>query len=220
MNRQLQFGFEGTRMCLDTPRAVFESAMTRGEYFARILGFQANQGVVTSTPHEDGMRLVFNTPKIGRIADRRIKINRCKQVVTAIDEICERTPASQQDPSLSVEIGTSPIGDSNRYGFDATLKWPDAEPRDVQAAATIAMTQTAQDLRYMPRSILAGSVYAIVDRQNGVTLETNPMGSCTLDTDGNQYDPGGEVMDLYAHNLYSHEMQLICLSGLIAVARA
>ncbi len=63
-------------------------------------------------------------------------------------------------------------------------------------------------------------VYAQVNRQHGVTLETNPIASASLDTDGNSYNPEDSVIELSAHNMYAHEMQLICLSGLIAIARS
>jgi len=55
---------------------------------------------------------------------------------------------------------------------------------------------------------------------NGITLETNPVGACSMDTDGTDYDEDSEKIKLYDHNLYNHEMQLICIAGLVALAKA
>lgn len=219
MTQTVRFRFVDSRMTLDVPNVVFDATMEKGEWFRRIVEFPARQRVVTANPIENGVRLQLNTKKGGNIQDRVTKHDRCKQMVTAIEEIAAQTPDKLQDQRLRVEIGTSPISDSDRYGFNATIKRPDTNISVVQSVATKAMRQTATDLRYMPKSILAGSVYALL-HENYMSLETNPMGSCSLDSDGMEYEPASPTVNLYAHNIYNHEMQLICLSGLIAIANA
>lgn len=219
MSETLQFNFHETKMCLDVPQNIFDETLSKGEYFSRIVGFHAQRRVVDTTNIDGGVRLSLNMKRAGSSADRRVKHDRCRQLITAVEEVAAITPKDQQDPNLSVEIGIEPIGGSNRYGFNAVVKRPVASPSIVQNAATTAMRQTAEELRYMPKSILSNSVYAHMT-ESYVSLETNPVGSCSLDTDGVEYEPDSSDINLYAHNLYNHEMQLICLSGLIAIARS
>lgn len=221
MAETLRFGFEKTRMCLDVPQDIMDNAVDSGCYTKQVLTFaQPEDRVVTSRPIEGGRRLTFSTQKTGRLPDR-LKRDRCKQMVVVVDEVTQAAPDDRQDPSLSVEMGVDYINNGDRLGFNARVRWPDADPIDVQIAATRAMCRTAKSLRYMADVCpVEDLVYAQVDRERGVTLETNPMASASLDTDGDSYNLDDPVIDLSAHNMYSHEMQLICLSGLIAIARS
>lgn len=220
MTDTLKFGFEKTRMCLDVPQAIMNDAVDKGDYLGRILRFaQPKDRVVISKPIEEGRRLIFSTRRAGNLPDK-YKRDRCKQMVIAINEVVQAAPDNLQDPSLALELGDDYINDGDRFGFNAYVKWPDADLVAVQDIATKAMHRTAKDLKYAQGCNLNGMVYAQLSRQYGVTLETNSIASASLDTDGTSYNPEDSVINLSAHNMYSHEMQLVCLSGLIAIARS
>ena len=56
--------------------------------------------------------------------------------------------------------------------------------------------------------------------EQGVSMITNPVGSCNLDTNGAAYRPESPKFEVDAHNIYNADQQLICLYGLVAVAHA
>jgi len=106
------------------------------------------------------------------------------------------------------------------YGMNAEILRPRVSDKAAALAATHAMQQMAHDLGTYADKDIPGMVYAQVSTAQGITLETNPAGSSSMDTDGDEYEATSEKISLYAHNLYTHEMQLICISGLIALAKA
>jgi len=112
-----------------------------------------------------------------------------------------------------------------RYGYgvfrmSAELKWPAVSDQSASNIATDAMRRMARNLGIYKDKNIDSLVYANVRRSDGITLETNPAGSCGMDTDGMKYSPDSETVSLIDHNLYTHEMQLVCISGLIALANA
>ncbi len=134
-----------------------------------------------------------------------------------MNEVSGLAPAAQQDPCLTVRTGTRRINDGDRFGMDARLMWPATAPEILQVAATRVMRETAQELKFLPKSLIA-NVYASVDRNRGITLDAHPFANSSLDTDGNEYEPEDAIVKLYGHNIYNHQTQLVCLSGLIAVS--
>ena len=120
---------------------------------------------------------------------------------------------------LEVQIGYEQRG----YGvFDmsAEIVRPTVSDNFATLIATQAMRQMAHDLGTYPDKDISSLVYAQVSTTDGITLETYPIGSCSMDTNGDKYNENSEKITLSAHNLYTHDMQLICISGLIALARA
>lgn len=216
----LKYGFNDSRIYLDVPQDVFELAIGRSSSLAKIVTEPANKRVVNVEAGDGGTRLSLNTKRAGNSQDRNIKELKCHDMVQALAEVAAHTPRRKHDPALQVVLGTERINNGDRFGMTARLRWPERSNSELGSIATRAMRQTALDLRHANQSILPGMVYAQVDRQRGVTLETNPAGSCSMDTDGERYDTNEPFMELNAHNLYTHSMQIICLSGLISIARA
>ena len=120
---------------------------------------------------------------------------------------------------LEVQIGYERRG-YGVFGMHAEIVRPTVSDSRATEVATKAMRQMAHDLGTYPDKDISKLVYAQVSTTHGISLETNSLISCTIDTDGDEYDANSEKIALSAHNLYSHEMQLICISGLIALAKA
>lgn len=216
----LKYGFDDSRICLDIPQDIFELAMDSSELLTQIVDAPANKRVVNTEANDGGTRLSLNTKRAGNSQDRYIKEFKCRDMVQALAEVATFTPRRKHDPALQVALGTERINNDDRFGMSAKLRWPSRSNSELRSIATQAMQQTALELHYVSQTILPDMVYAQIDRQRGVTLETNPVGSCSMDTDGGTYEADDPSMKLYAHNIYNHEMQLICLSGLISIARA
>lgn len=210
-------------MFVDVPQAVFDDAMSTFEVLPKIVEFPKNRRVVLAEAGDDVTRLTFNTKRIGRLGDNIVaERDRLKHVIYALSAVSSCSmEAGLQDPNMTVNMSLRPIGSDDRLGMDAVLKWPESVGDfELQVIATNAMVLIANDLRMHSPRLMDGTVYAMVSRDNGITLETNPMGSCSLDTDGATYDPSKPTMELWGHNIYNHKIQLVCLAGLIAIARA
>ncbi len=109
------------------------------------------------------------------------------------------------------------------------VQWPNMSEQPIAALTTNVMRSVARDIRYSRSdndSLAAHGrlvdmlVYSQIDRERGVTLETNPLGSCSVGTNGMWYDGGESSFNLESHNLYTHEQQLIVVAGAIALAHA
>lgn len=179
-------------------------------------------------------KVAFNLKKVGA---KRIPHGK-RDSLAAITKCIESVSAwshDYSDPRLHVELYSAPVPGDGRLGMMADIQWPEASDDDLTELATQTMRQAAFALRhdadmeeYQGKKIrrsrwikhIESMVYAQVSRDRGVTLETNPMGSCSLGTDGSWYQPTDETFEIQAHNIYSHEQQLICLTGCIAIAHA
>lgn len=221
MIERMWYGHQESRIYVDIPQDIFDVAMAETKYLAKIIEFRAQQRVVEVESLDGGRRLLLNAKRAGNIKSDFVKEDRAKQMVYALAAVASHSLENQLDPNLTVDMGVNRLGDGERLGMTAFVTWPARPESEVQTTATSAMRQTASELSYIsPASLIAGSVYAQLDRRHGVSLQTDLMGSCDIGTNGMFYKPESPVIELNAHNLYSHSMQLICLSGLIAIARA
>lgn len=146
---------------------------------------------------------------------------RAKQILQLLDEsnIGNRYQTGRNDSDLSVQIGYKQRG-YGVYGLHAEIARPTVPDDEATRVATQAMRRMAHDLGLYPDAQIPGMVYARVSHVQGITLETSGEGSCSLETDGGSYDQTSETIELYPHNLYAHQMQLVCISGLIALVKA
>lgn len=120
----------------------------------------------------------------------------------------------------------TPLGDMGRVAISATLTLPRIESEHISEFATMHMRGVARSLRYASeiesREMRDSLVYSQLD-ERGITLRTNPVGSCSMDTDGDQFfiqASTNREATLYAHNLYHPIQQLICLAGAIVMAHS
>ena len=112
---------------------------------------------------------------------------------------------------------------ANRYGMMVALKWPEAAPRDAARFATQHMQRFAQSVNLTGNkrlNVADDMVYVAADRERGVMIETNSIGSCNISATGELYDQEPEVVELWQHNIYNPTQQLACLVGAVGLATA
>lgn len=112
---------------------------------------------------------------------------------------------------------------ANRYGMMVALKWPQAAPQDAARFATDHMQRFAQSVNLTGNkrlNVADDMVYVAADRQRGIMIETNSIGSCNISAGGEFYDPELEVVELWQHNIYNPTQQLACLVGAVGLATA
>src|SRR3989344_7215874 len=174
-----------------------------------------------------GVEIGFDFSKTGR---RRHPVNRrydLARTTRVINGSITGAQDDERDERLLVYVDGL-LEDGRTLGMDARVKLPDPDAPDVtDQAVTDLMTstvqQSARQLKYMRgrrRERLEEWVHVNYQRQRGITIQTAQVGSCSLDTDGMEYDPDEETAVLYGHNLDSAEQQLICFTGLVALANA
>jgi len=170
---------------------------------------------------DESYRLFVDATAVRRSEDDEEKELKARQILRLLDQsnIGNEWTEAYQPTDLEILIGYTPLG-YGAIGMSAELNWPKVSDETASLIATQAMRQMAHDLGMYPDRQIPGLVYAQVDRRFGITLETNPAGSCSMDTDGGEYEQDSERVSLVSHNLYTHQMQLICISGLIALAKA
>lgn len=170
-------------------------------------------------PNDGALRVYVNSKKIGnRHSDqnRRQAARRVAGVITWIDMFAEH---HQKDPGMSVQMGDTYSSDG-RLGMVARLRWPSQATDQVMSQlGTYFMKDTARKLNY-ERKMIDELVYCGVLREQGIIIETNPLGSCNISAGGDYYDASEPTVELWQHNIYSPVQQLICFAGAIAVAKA
>lgn len=174
---------------------------------------------------DESYDLFLDATAVRRSDDELIREEKAERILQLLDEsnIGNDWVRGQEDDhqtsDLEVQIGY------HRYAYgifriSAEIARPKVSDEVATIVATQAMRQMAYDLGTYTDSLIPGLVYAQVSRADGITLESNSAGSCSMDTDGMHYDETSEMISLGDHNLYTHQMQLICISGLIALAKA
>ncbi len=112
---------------------------------------------------------------------------------------------------------------ANRYGMMVAIRWPTAEPRTAAQFATRHMQRFASSVNLngnQRMNVADDMVYVTADRARGITVETNPLGSCNIGAGGCDYDPESDVVELWQHNIYNPAQQLVCLIGAVGFATA
>lgn len=175
---------------------------------------------------DDGRYPLFiDATAVGRLPEKHERELASRQILKLLIESgigYHATTDEAESSDLLIQIGLTRHG-YGVFGMDAMFSWPDLPDGEASMIATRAMRQMARNLGLYPEASnkeLAGMVYAHLDRRSGITLETNPAGSSSMDTNGSRYRPGAERVKLESHNLYTHEMQLVCIAGIIALAKA
>jgi hypothetical protein len=218
MAENIRYIYDETGIGMEVPYDIFHKTASRDMTFIDVIKLEPRQKIIGI--EELGTALIVrpNLKRIGAISDDTKKERRTFQTAYVLDAIANAASPERRDPLLHVEIGVQRLRDGTRVGMRAEFPKIDGDLEARNRYATNAMRVTANTLRYCPKTLLdmVGAQYD----DSGVTFQVNDIGACTLDTDGQTFDSEDELVEVYAHNLYSHEMQLICLSGLIAITRA
>ena len=171
----------------------------------------------------------INLEPIGRQQDGRLRTADLRTLNDFLGAYLYHSFLDEGDSEpLAVFVGNyRGMNDTGRLAMAAEVRWPIAPPEVLHPLATSVMRRAALGLNYADGLLRATDyhyydhlVYAQISRENGVTLETNEMGSCSLGTDGMEYDSDAPIFNISAHNLYGVDQQLICLTGLLAIAQA
>lgn len=205
-----------TKLTLDVETATVEAAKEQ-ERSAKV--FAALLGKRVFTVEEDRSlslsRFVLQAKSMNRFAEGP------SAVIEAYDCLYNRY-GSPDEALPTVDMSVNRVSRDGRYGMHVALRWPRADPEQAAVFATTQMRRFARTLTLhsdQPRDLLEDLVYAQASRSTGAVFQTNPMGSCSIESDHQDYT-GIDVVDLWQHNLYNSEQQLICLVGAVAFANA
>lgn len=205
-----------TELALDIDQAVVVEAYQSEQLVARYIKVLAEKGVFLHD--QDSARAVsrytLNAEQMGRFR------NATQAVIQSYDwlynsgyEVDRTLPAIKMSPDF--------ISHTCRYGMSLTLRWPDI---DADVAAILASQHMRQFAATLPihrkfNPLKDQGIYTRANRRCGVVLQTNEMGSCSVESDHRDYTEN-DTVKLLQHNLYNPEQQLICLVGAIAFAHA
>lgn len=205
-------------------RQLDESAPKFGERLAD--GLRMNSIVLMPTDSDQKLLFDFAAAARKRKPERLLVAMRSAAWVLA--ELVN-APTEEPDPMMTVGMATAPYPGTHppRWGMFADVAWPTEPVSDAEMTTigTRHMRQFARGIR-LDESLTIGSrlwnssIYTHVNREQGVSVQTNPMGSCAIETDGMEFDAAEPRYHLYAHNLYSNQQQFVCLAGTIALAHA
>ncbi len=205
-----------TKLTLDVETAAVEAAKEQ-ERPAKVLAALLRKRVFTV--EEDRSlslsRFVLQAKSMNKFAEGP------SAVIEAYDYIYNRY-GSPNEAVPTVDMSVGRVSSDGRYGMNVVLRWPQIDPERAADFATSQMRRFARTLTLhsdQPKDLLEDLVYAQASRDTGVVFQTNPMGSCSIESDHQDYT-GIDVVDLWQHNLYNSEQQLICLVGAVAFANA
>lgn len=226
MSKRLAYGFETMslqrHMYADVPADILDRINARDSDLMKLIDRLSSKPLraIELAEDDNGTRMYFNAKRIGSIAmgpAQYVALRGVAETVTALEDWAE---PGEEDSRMRVHMGTSSINNTGRYPMYADIAWADVSEEELGRIATGYMQSTAKKLQYEDKGLIPSLVYAQVSKERGVTLQTNPMGSCSLETDGTFYDPASPRYELYAHNIYNHMQQYICFAGSVALAHA
>ncbi len=231
MNRHLHHGLLETkqnhRLYLDVPNEVLSTISDRSLSFVKVLGALTSKKLRLLEIEDDSQhemsRLFVNYKKIAKVSDDQKRQLGTTLVVETINTIESYARTDQSDPKLKVEMYTKRSSDG-RLGMHSISQWPDlatSHPNQLNTVVTGHMQNFAKRIQYIgPRTSYDEYVYSQLNRNSGATLETNPLGSCSIGTNGQSYESDSDSFEMTSHNIYQSEQQLICYAGLVALVNA
>lgn len=197
----------------DTVAAAYEH-----ERPAKVLDVLVSSDIFSVDRHSalSLQRYILNNKEMAVYADAP------KVVVESYHYLYERF--GEPDAALpAVQMSMEALDQLNsRYGMHVELRWPEC---DAAVAATFATSQMQAFARHLAingkdsEALRKDLIYAQASRTSGVIFQTNPLGSCSIESDHRDYTDVATV-ELGMHNIYNHEQQLICLVGAVAFANA
>lgn len=220
----MQYGLEiadkDLRLFLDVPTDLAASMQQESSALTEELEglSKPKNRVLEIVPQDTAVRILLNADRIGLKKDREGQRDLAHRTATLFSSI-DWLSGDRRDPRLSVQMPHQYTIDSGRLRMSAEVAWPE-RATDQQASyfMTGVMQRVAHQLKY-ERKLIPDLVGAQVIREQGVSIETNPLGSCNISAGGSLYFPERSTVELYQHNIYSPIQQLICFAGAIAMAR-
>ena len=220
MTKTLQYGMNEQSVYLDIPDPVIQRIMRDdNSSLVRMSGVTRSRRVIEIDQHEDGWRLILEQGRVGNMHNAVVRGNAVRQMVASLVEVTTFTRPAEKDPLLDVTMELDRTHRRDPLGMKATLIWPDSSDRTLTLVASDAMRETAGLLGYVNKNEVNAQVSALVERSRGISLSAMNARRSGIETIGSGYDPESEATVLVAHNLSQREMQLVCLSGLVAIAK-
>ncbi len=231
MSEHIRFGIEesimnsrmNSRLFVDLPSGVLDKIMSDQQYERLVekKGKKLKCPVVTDpNVGSADARLYVNTSLVGKMPDRAKQQHVLGKVARLVNFLGNYPETDVADPEVQVVLGGQTESASDRLPMYATVALDQTVDHvQLSSRATQQMQSIAASLRYIEPDLIQDMVGATVKRNRHISLTVNPLGSCTLDTDGVTFDPAADRIELYGHNLYSHSQQLTCLAGAVALAR-
>jgi len=206
---------------------LLERVNERNEEFSTHLKYGKKAGtVITDTLKDGGIDFIFDFKRAWRKRDKTYQHQSVQVAKATLVTLVNCDLVDEEEPEFYARIGSRPIADG-RISMMVELRWPEVSDIELSKLATCYMREVANDLRYPnPKDPKKSSrhvedlVYAQIQREYGAELQTNPIGSCSIGTDGSTYYPSDSLLELTAHNIYSRDQQIICLAGAIAIFNA
>lgn len=193
--------------------------------YSEAYGKLKTSGDVKVEKIDDQQKYLFLLRRIGRQKPFSHE-RRLRSIVDVLD--CVSLLPSEQTSIYGLIIGTDRV--DGRLPLGLWVKWPEAPDIEISDVANTVMRSVGSQLRYeseiaRSRQKYGSLVYAYINRADhtrspmGVSLQTNPAGSASIETIGDEYEPEEPMFRLECHNLYSYKQQLICLAGALAIAQ-
>lgn len=205
---------EDGQVRIDVPKDVIHDVL--GRRGALYEACRDRAGYVTARGVGEGdYRVVLDLSHMSRMRTQ-VGEQQVKRAVGGLSELEDGARAHEaSDEWLSMEIATSSVG----YGHYFT----DAEFRRVRYNDQWASTLGTRAMQRAARAIRSGPTDDIgvnYETSRGVSFVAGGIISSSIETDGNEYQADSATVEVKGHNLYSPGLQLICISGIIAVATA
>lgn len=142
--------------------------------------------------------------------------------VKVLHSLYNLTEADETMPEVAMSLEVIDK-EAHRYGMMLALRWPKVAPQPAATFATAHMQRFAQSINLNGNKRMNTAndmVHVAASREHGITVETNPLGSCNIGAGGYGYDPEPDIVELWQHNIYSPAQQLACLVGAVSFATA
>lgn len=175
---------------------------------------------------DDQARLSIDLPVIGRRRSDHLRTSDLVVVRDLLRAVTLAGTVTSTENDLDIFMGD----EASRYRdgrmpMSVEFEWPEASDEQISAVGTRYMHLAARSIKYAKSTSgrlldYFGMVYAQAERERGVTLQTNPMGSCAVETTGFDFSPGEDRPRLTSHNIYNAEQQILCAVGGIDISRA
>ncbi len=218
MTERLNYGLDHYRVFLDAPNRVVDRARYEDGEMTNLLSnrshlIDVDRGLTIT-------RLCVNNEAISNTRQLSEANQRARQVVHTLDKVARFSPLDQRDPNMAVVMESQKSEIISPFFMWSLLRVPDIPDDMLSEYVAQVMRRSAQDIYLHPKRLIDDEVGVSIDGHTVINIEVAKSVSAGMKSDEYEKYSSDELVTLRSHNLTSHLMQLVCLSGLIAVAKA
>jgi hypothetical protein len=222
MAENLAFGFKdsagkdgGMRLSVSSPPGLWEEALARPGIQQAYKSAYDGQSI-TARAKKDGRTLLVNGNNI-----REIGPSRQERIVTSIALLFEALTLtarlnSQEDPLISVTYGGQ-VPDP--LWMEARVKLPELDDKLLKEVASDRMRDMATNLR-LPHIATGAYINRSTSSKQAIVLAADDDCNIGISSETFEEEVASGVIELTSNNLDTHQQQLICLAGAVALAHA